>query len=143
MSLVRPEIDAMEDSPILEVWRLGVSQPGVIGLWAGEPDSPPAETLPAAHAGPYGPSGRKHEVDGIPFYEDATLQGYYEVWSGTVFVGSIERIGGSFGPAKMFGAKVRASIPEYRGTRDWDGGSFISKDIYSAVRRLWSEWQSR
>ena len=40
MSLVRPEIDAMEDSPILEVWRLGISQPGVIGLWAGEPDSP-------------------------------------------------------------------------------------------------------
>ena len=40
MSLTRPEIDAMEDSPILEVWRTGIALPGVIGLWAGEPDAP-------------------------------------------------------------------------------------------------------
>jgi len=40
MNLVRPEIDAMEDSPILEVWRSGVDKPGIIGLWAGEPDVP-------------------------------------------------------------------------------------------------------
>ena len=40
MDLVRPEISAMEDSPILEVWRMGFSVPGVIGLWAGEPDVP-------------------------------------------------------------------------------------------------------
>ena len=40
MNLVRPEIDAMPDSPILEVWRSGISLPGIIGLWAGEPDQP-------------------------------------------------------------------------------------------------------
>ena len=40
MNLVRPEIDAMPDSPILEVWRSGISTPGIIGLWAGEPDEP-------------------------------------------------------------------------------------------------------
>jgi aspartate/methionine/tyrosine aminotransferase len=40
MNLVRPEIDAMPDSPILEVWRSGISVPGIIGLWAGEPDQP-------------------------------------------------------------------------------------------------------
>jgi aspartate aminotransferase len=40
MNLVRPEIDALEDSPILEVWRSGIDVPGVIGLWAGEPDVP-------------------------------------------------------------------------------------------------------
>jgi aspartate/methionine/tyrosine aminotransferase len=40
MNLVRPEIDAMEDSPILEVWRSGINRPGIIGLWAGEPDVP-------------------------------------------------------------------------------------------------------
>ena len=40
MNLVRPEIDAMEDSPILDVWRTGIALPGVIGLWAGEPDTP-------------------------------------------------------------------------------------------------------
>ena len=39
LNLVRPEIEAMEDSPILEVWRAGVAVPGMIGLWAGEPDS--------------------------------------------------------------------------------------------------------
>ncbi len=40
MNLVRPEIDAMPDSPILEVWRSGIDAPGIIGLWAGEPDEP-------------------------------------------------------------------------------------------------------
>lgn len=40
MDLVRDEIIAMEDSPILEVWRMGFSIPDVIGLWAGEPDLP-------------------------------------------------------------------------------------------------------
>ena len=110
---------------------------------AAEPDPPTPDSLPPSHAEPPGPSGRKHEVDGIAFYEDPTLQGYYEVWSETEFVGSIERIGGSVGPAKMFGGNVRTSLPEYRGTREWDGGSFISKDIYSAVRRLSSEWDAR
>jgi aspartate aminotransferase len=40
MNLVRDDILAMEDSPILEVWRMGISEPDVIGLWAGEPDLP-------------------------------------------------------------------------------------------------------
>jgi aspartate/methionine/tyrosine aminotransferase len=38
MNLVRPEIDEMPDSPILDVWRSGISVPDIIGLWAGEPD---------------------------------------------------------------------------------------------------------
>ena len=37
---VRNEIATMEDSPILDVWRMGFSIPDVIGLWAGEPDIP-------------------------------------------------------------------------------------------------------
>lgn len=40
MSLVRADIEAMADSPILEVWRHGIGVPDVIGLWAGEPDLP-------------------------------------------------------------------------------------------------------
>ncbi len=40
MDLVRDEIIAMENSPILEVWRMGHTIPDVIGLWAGEPDLP-------------------------------------------------------------------------------------------------------
>jgi aspartate/methionine/tyrosine aminotransferase len=30
----------MQDSPILDVWRSGIDKPGIIGLWAGEPDVP-------------------------------------------------------------------------------------------------------
>ena len=40
MPLIRPDIIDMPDSPILEVWRMGAPIPGVIGLWAGEPDMP-------------------------------------------------------------------------------------------------------
>lgn len=38
--LIRPAIDTLEDSPIIEVFRIGFGQPDVIGLWAGEPDVP-------------------------------------------------------------------------------------------------------
>ena len=38
MSLIRAEIDALEDSPIVDVWRLGYGDPTVIPMFAGEPD---------------------------------------------------------------------------------------------------------
>lgn len=40
MSLTREAILAMPDSPIIDVWRLGVGRDDVIGLWAGESDLP-------------------------------------------------------------------------------------------------------
>ena len=40
MTPIRPGIEALEDSPIIEVFRSGFGKPGVIGLWAGEPDVP-------------------------------------------------------------------------------------------------------
>ena len=40
MPFIRSDIIDMPDSPILEVWRMGAPIPGVIGLWAGEPDMP-------------------------------------------------------------------------------------------------------
>ena len=40
MGHVRHAIEVLEDSPIIEVWRMGFSTPCVIGLWAGEPDVP-------------------------------------------------------------------------------------------------------
>jgi aspartate/methionine/tyrosine aminotransferase len=40
MSLIRPAIDELEDSPIVEVWRMGYGDPEVIGMFAGEPDLP-------------------------------------------------------------------------------------------------------
>lgn len=49
--IVKPPIAALEDSPIIEVWRLGVGRPDVIGLWAGESDLPtPAFICDAASA---------------------------------------------------------------------------------------------
>ncbi len=40
MTLIRPDIEALEDSPIVDVWRLGYGRPEVIGMFAGEPDVP-------------------------------------------------------------------------------------------------------
>ncbi len=37
---MRQTIVDLEDSPIIEVWRLGQGDPDVIGLWAGESDLP-------------------------------------------------------------------------------------------------------
>lgn len=40
MSLIRPDITALADSQILEVWREGLGIDGIIGMWAGEADIP-------------------------------------------------------------------------------------------------------
>ncbi len=40
MGVIRAEIAALADSPIIEVFREGFGQPGVIPMWAGEPDVP-------------------------------------------------------------------------------------------------------
>jgi aspartate/methionine/tyrosine aminotransferase len=40
MGLIRRDIETLEDSPIVEVWRSGFTIPDVIGMWAGEPDVP-------------------------------------------------------------------------------------------------------
>lgn len=37
---IRPQIEHLRDSPIVEVWRLGFQVADVIGLWAGEVDVP-------------------------------------------------------------------------------------------------------
>jgi aspartate/methionine/tyrosine aminotransferase len=37
---IRPEIEALEDSHIVEVWKLGFQVPDVIGMWVGEGDLP-------------------------------------------------------------------------------------------------------
>jgi aspartate aminotransferase len=40
MTLLRADIETLEDSPIVDVWRLGYGRPEVIGMFAGEPDVP-------------------------------------------------------------------------------------------------------
>lgn len=38
--MIRPTIEALADSPIVEVWRMGYGRQDVIGMFAGEPDLP-------------------------------------------------------------------------------------------------------
>ncbi len=40
MGLIRESIVTLEDSPIIDIWRLIQTVPDVIGMWAGEPDVP-------------------------------------------------------------------------------------------------------
>jgi len=50
MSLVRQDIEVLEDSPIVEVWRMGYGDPSVIGMFAGEPDVPTPDFICEAAA---------------------------------------------------------------------------------------------
>jgi aspartate/methionine/tyrosine aminotransferase len=40
MAIIRPGIETLEDSPIIRVFREGRQVPGLIPMWAGEPDVP-------------------------------------------------------------------------------------------------------
>ncbi|MCW3475077.1 pyridoxal phosphate-dependent aminotransferase [Limobrevibacterium gyesilva] len=40
MGLIRHDIEVLEDSPIVDVWRMGYGKSEVIGMFAGEPDVP-------------------------------------------------------------------------------------------------------
>jgi hypothetical protein len=86
------------------------------------------------------PTDRRHEIDGIEFYDDPTMTGFFTVWKEDVCIGDVERLGGAGGPAKIFGGAVRAPVPEYKATRGWNQTSFITRDIYDAVRRLAREY---
>ena len=50
MHPIRPTIIDLEDSPIVEVWRMGRHRPDVIGLWAGESDLPTPDFICQAAA---------------------------------------------------------------------------------------------
>ncbi len=38
--IIRPGIEALADSPIVEIFREGFRVPGLIPMWSGEPDVP-------------------------------------------------------------------------------------------------------
>jgi aspartate aminotransferase len=40
VSLIRPDIEALEDSPIVELWRMGYGDPEIIAMFGGESDIP-------------------------------------------------------------------------------------------------------
>jgi aspartate aminotransferase len=78
MSFTRQAIATLPDSPIIDVWRLGVGRSDVIGLWAGESDLPTPQAfcdaasraLAAGHTF-YSPNR------GIPQLRDA-IHAYYD-----------------------------------------------------------------
>ena len=77
MTLIRPDIDALQTSPIIQVWQMGFDHPGTIGLWAGESDLPtPAFICDAAARGMA--AGRTFYTHnrGVPELRSA-LQAYY------------------------------------------------------------------
>ncbi len=60
MALVRDDIEQLEDSPIVEVWRMGYGDPTVIPMFAGESDLPTPDFISDAAA--------KALKDGKTFY---------------------------------------------------------------------------
>lgn len=40
MGLIRETITRLDDSPIIEIWRMGFAVPDMIPMWSGEPDVP-------------------------------------------------------------------------------------------------------
>jgi very-short-patch-repair endonuclease len=92
-----------------------------------------------------GPTGTRHETpgDAIIFYEDLSLPGFYEVWSDLDVIGTVERVGGAIGAARVFGGSIKAPMPEYVGTRNWNDTTFRAPDIYAAVRKIWSDYAQR
>jgi aspartate/methionine/tyrosine aminotransferase len=61
-TILRPGIDALEDSPIMEIFREGFRVPGLIALWAGEPDVPTAAFICEAAS--------RAMAEGRTFYSD-------------------------------------------------------------------------
>lgn len=86
-----------------------------------------------------GPTGKRHVVDGIEFYESMT--GFFEVWIEGREAGTVERVltsGAS--PARVYGGAFHAQKPTFLATRAWDETTFATDDIYVAVRRLAKEY---
>ncbi len=76
-SVIRPAIERLEDSPILDIFREGVRVPGLIPMWSGEPDVPtPAFICEAASRAMF--AGRTFYSDnrGTPALR-AALIGYH------------------------------------------------------------------
>ncbi len=81
MDLIRPAITRLEDSPIVEVWRMGRNRTDVIGLWAGESDLPTPAFICEAAARALA-AGRTFYTDnrGIPALRAALADYYRAHW---------------------------------------------------------------
>jgi len=82
MDLIRPAIAQLEDSPIVEVWRMGRDRSDVIGLWAGESDLPTPDFICQAAARALA-AGHTFYTDnrGIPALRVALADYYRAHWN--------------------------------------------------------------
>ena len=81
MGVIRPGIEALEDSPILEVFREGFHLPGILPMWAGEFDVPtPHFICEAASQAMF--AGRTFYSDnrGIPALRQALIDYHRRLW---------------------------------------------------------------
>jgi aspartate/methionine/tyrosine aminotransferase len=70
--MLRPEIDALPDSQIVEVWKMGFEIPDVIGLWVGEGDIPTPQFICDAAAAAFKAGHTFYTYKrGIPALRDA------------------------------------------------------------------------
>ncbi|HEY0421306.1 MAG TPA: pyridoxal phosphate-dependent aminotransferase [Acetobacteraceae bacterium] len=81
MGIIRSDIETLEDSPIVDVWRLGYGRPEVIGMFAGEPDVPTPDFICQAASRALA-EGRTFYTPnrGIPAMRDAIVDYTKSVW---------------------------------------------------------------
>ena len=148
----------------LEEWRAAAAAKYEVRRQSGEfdrdaaPDAPAAEDVsetpapapaePAAEAAPVEPpapaparepgerpAGKRHKVDGIEFIE--TMRGvYFEVWAEDAHAGDVEVLSRASAAPRLYGGGAAVQRSQYRGTVNATGASFISDDLYAAVRRV-------
>jgi hypothetical protein len=117
--------------------KVSVNQGEMFSVASGAPERPQITEESAQQ--PRGPTGKRHVIDGIEFYE--SMNGYYEVWHGGQEAGTVERVqSGGAAPARVYGGTFRAQKPAFLATRAWDEATFVTDDIYVAVRRLAREY---
>lgn len=82
MSLIRSDIETLEDSPIVEVWRMGYNDPEVIGMFAGEPDVPTPAFIRDAAAKSLAEGNTFYTPNrGVPGMGDAISRYIRRVWN--------------------------------------------------------------
>jgi very-short-patch-repair endonuclease len=114
-----------------------VNQGELFSSSASAPERP--QTLEEPAHPTRGPTGKRHVIDGIEFYESMT--GFYEVWIGGEEAGTVERLQtGGAAPARVYGGAFHAKKPSFLATRAWNEATFVTDDIYAAVRRLAREF---
>jgi aspartate/methionine/tyrosine aminotransferase len=81
MGVFREQIEELEDSPIVEVFRSGWRLPGLIAMWAGEADVPTPEFICAAASRALHEGRTFYSYDrGLPALREALIAYHRRLW---------------------------------------------------------------